>query len=36
MDIEVRDQVLIGGIATLIVRRLKAGEPTASASSFRT
>jgi AcrR family transcriptional regulator len=26
-DLEVRDQVLMGGIATLIVRRLKAGEP---------
>jgi hypothetical protein len=25
MDIEVRDQVLMGGIATLISRRLKAG-----------
>jgi AcrR family transcriptional regulator len=26
-DIEVRDQVLMGGIATLIVRRLNAGQP---------
>jgi AcrR family transcriptional regulator len=26
MDVEVRDQVLMGGIATLISRRLKAGE----------
>jgi AcrR family transcriptional regulator len=26
MDVEVRDQVLMGGIATLIVRRLNAGE----------
>jgi AcrR family transcriptional regulator len=26
MDVEVRDQVLMGGIATLIARRLKAGE----------
>jgi AcrR family transcriptional regulator len=26
-DVEVRDQVLMGGITTLIVRRLKAGEP---------
>jgi AcrR family transcriptional regulator len=27
MDVEVRDQVLMGGIATLIARRLNAGEP---------
>ncbi len=27
MDVEVRDQALIGGVATLISRRLKAGEP---------
>lgn len=27
MDIEVRDQVLMGGIATLIARQLTAGEP---------
>jgi len=26
MDVEVRDQVLIGGVATLIARRLKAGD----------
>jgi AcrR family transcriptional regulator len=26
-DVEVRDQVLMGGIATLVARRLKAGEP---------
>jgi len=26
MDVEVRDQVLMGGVATLIARRLKAGE----------
>ncbi len=29
MDVEVRDQVLMGGIATLIARRLKAGEAAA-------
>jgi AcrR family transcriptional regulator len=27
MDVEVRDQALMGGIATLIARRLNAGEP---------
>jgi len=27
IDVEVRDQVLMGGIATLIARRLNAGEP---------
>ena len=27
LNAEVRDQALMGGIATLIVRRLKAGEP---------
>jgi AcrR family transcriptional regulator len=27
LDVEVRDQVLVGGIATLIARRLNAGEP---------
>ena len=27
MDVEIRDQVLMGGIATLIARRLNAGEP---------
>jgi hypothetical protein len=27
VNVEVRDQVLMGGIATLITRRLKAGEP---------
>jgi hypothetical protein len=26
MDVEVRDQALMGGIATLVARRLKAGE----------
>jgi AcrR family transcriptional regulator len=29
MNVEVRDQALMGGIATLIARRLKAGDPTA-------
>jgi AcrR family transcriptional regulator len=29
MNLEVRDQALMGGIATLIARRLKAGDPTA-------
>jgi AcrR family transcriptional regulator len=28
IDVEVRDQALMGGIATLIARRLNAGEPT--------
>jgi AcrR family transcriptional regulator len=28
IDVEVRDQVLMGGIATLIARRLNAGEPS--------
>jgi AcrR family transcriptional regulator len=27
LDVEVRDQVLMGGIATLVARRLNAGEP---------
>lgn len=27
LDVEVRDQVLMGGIATLVARRLKTGEP---------
>jgi AcrR family transcriptional regulator len=27
LDVEVRDQILMGGIATLIARRLNAGEP---------